>query len=1021
MASKFLDRMEAQRVKRDDLRKDSVELSEFRRETVTALQATAASEDPEQKRLAALFQAVNDNPCAQTLSMINKSNQTQEIIQKAVEKDGLALKHASKPMITYDLCQKAVLQNGLALKFVPAKFLSDEIIEFAVRTNGFAIAYVPPNRITRKLARLAIRRPLEKEKNATYDYPLGYVPEEIIDEQVARESVLISPCSLQYVPKKFFSELIYKAVEGDGNALQFVPEHRKGALAGVAISSNPFSLRYVPWSYRSQALCETAFRKNPLVLRWIPEQYISAEMCITAIESSDSEKRFDFSWVPEKYLTDKRIIDALLLKLGASQILKLNEIRMRTSYSDQNRKTLPSSTVSYIQKVAADDYQNIPFVIQWLPEFLISKEMCLAAIKESDSQDRNKIFMIDWIPESLRSEKEILDALIEKYGEDRISSWNNGLLMRYTVPFPTIQIEEAVIPPPTTDVFPVPIKQNYVYQHDTTIDENGSPLKVYYISDLHIEHQLSELLRKETVTYPEVYEAVDNKINEMLRGIEFDTTTGYLLIGGDVGHTKELVSLFYDRLRRYWKRSIISILGNHELWDDHPEGIDGGYCSRPVEEIIDNYRKRINYSRWNYTEWGYGTFLLQNALFINDKNEQKRVIEEPQLESIAEEELRKLCFHSSFIVLGGIGFSGLNKDFNASKKIYRSAVTQLEKDVELSKKFECIYEKLLRCARDKQVIVLTHTPVSDWLSSEVNPNWVYINGHTHRNSIVRNSDGTTILSDNQIGYTPKKWKLNLFTVSGEYDPFINWENGSYEITSAQYLEFNHARGISINGCNYPGTIHMLKHEKLYMFILQSKSGLCLLVGGQRKRLERKDIQYYFDHMVVFAKKIMEATQSYQNALKEISKKVQKFGGLGTIHGCIVDIDWFNHIYLNPHDGKITPYYSARFGEQKPYNDLLLLLKEHSPNLCAKYMETYGDSSLLGGNIENKSKTGMLTTDSNIIRGTEIYKPSRIIRSIQYLFEKNVIRIWDDKILSLDQSADDSTLQIMSSISVDEEQ
>lgn len=85
------------------------------------------------------------------------------------------------------------------------------------------------------------------------------------------------------------------------------------------------------------------------------------------------------------------------------------------------------------------------------------------------------------------------------------------------------------------------------------------------------------------------------------------------------------------------------------------------------------------------------------------------------------------------------------------------------------------------------------------------------------------------------------------------------------------------------------------------------------------------------------------------------------------------------------------------------------------------METYGDSSLLGGNIENKSKTGMLTTDSNIIRGTEIYKPSRIIRSIQYLFEKNVIRIWDDKILSLDQSADDSTLQIMSSISVDEEQ
>ena len=43
---------------------------------------------------------------------------------------------------------------------------------------------------------------------------------------------------------------------------------------------------------------------------------------------------------------------------------------------------------------------------------------------------------------------------------------------------------------------------------------------------------------------------------------------------------------------------------------------------------------------------------------------------------------------------------------------------------------------------------------------------------------------------------------------------------------------------------------------------------------------------------------------YRNALKTISKEIRAFGGNGNIHGCIIDIDFFNHIYVNPFDGKI---------------------------------------------------------------------------------------------------------------------
>ena len=49
--------------------------------------------------------------------------------------------------------------------------------------------------------------------------------------------------------------------------------------------------------------------------------------------------------------------------------------------------------------------------------------------------------------------------------------------------------------------------------------------------------------------------------------------------------------------------------------------------------------------------------------------------------------------------------------------------------------------------------------------------------------------------------------------------------------------------------------------------------------------------------------------SYMDKLLNISKVIKSIGGDGSIHGCIVDIDYYNHIYINPVDGKITPYFA----------------------------------------------------------------------------------------------------------------
>ena len=199
------------------------------------------------------------------------------------------------------------------------------------------------------------------------------------------------------------------------------------------------------------------------------------------------------------------------------------------------------------------------------------------------------------------------------------------------------------------------------------------------------------------------------------------------------------------------------MLGNHELWDKHIPISEDENDIRSVTEILNSYRKRISCMGWRKQ-----TFVLQNEVLINYKGIEERVISENQILDLTDEYLREIFSKSTLILLGGIGFSGLNQRFNAENGLYSFTVTTIEDDKALSDQFKLIYDKIMRCAGDMQVIVLTHTPVYDWLDEPTNPKWIYINGHTHQNSVIRKKDGTTILSDNQIGYKPSMWKLNSF-------------------------------------------------------------------------------------------------------------------------------------------------------------------------------------------------------------------------------------------------------------------
>lgn len=135
-------------------------------------------------------------------------------------------------------------------------------------------------------------------------------------------------------------------------------------------------------------------------------------------------------------------------------------------------------------------------------------------------------------------------------------------------------------------------------------------------------------------------------------------------------------------------------------------------------------------------------------------------------------------------------------------------------------------------------------------------------------------------------------------------------------------------------------IIMLKKENIYMFFIEDteKNRLYLLSGGICMRMEITDIDYYYNNMVPFANYIKQELKEYNNTLKKISVMVKKIGGEGKIHGCIIDIDYYNHIYLNPQDGSIKAYYAENKSERDEYSSIEDLLENNLPKLFSNYKQ-----------------------------------------------------------------------------------
>ena len=705
-------------------------------------------------------------------------------------------------------------------------------------------------------------------------------------------------------------------------------------------------------------------KDNAMLFKHIPEEYIAESMCLDVINSDCfnisrlTEEYISFELFPEAMRNNRTIIDSIInkYKYGAHNLFLLN----RRSHNLLHKETI---------------------------DYIISK------IDETEDTNDENIKKLSFVSKQLPV----------------LNSFNQ------------LQSDHAALPMPIVQSSQPLSNDDIVSVHELATQTLVQ--KIYYVTDIHIEHHLfwDENLAKEVHSHNSTFmkaiiiqEWVKKKIQEMISGI--DNKNDLLLIGGDVSDDIQLSKLFYDELKHQWHGTIISVLGNHELWND----------STP-EDTVKEYKQIHN---------SYNDILLENELFVMYKAQEPRIISQDEILNTSVSELKETISRCTMIILGGLGYSGLNEEYNAERGLYYKAVTSIHEDKRRSALFRSVYEKVLKCSCGKQIIVLTHTQIEDWTSDPPVSKCIYVNGHTHQNKLLVTSDGVTVLSDNQLGYGTKKeyfpnsilpeitylypkWKLNSFVINKLwYDPFENNPDGIYTITSDEYKDFNHGRGITSNGCNYKGIIYMLKRNGTYMFLLKSSKSLCLLAGGKRSKLINEDVRYYYNNMDIYTNRIKEIISPYQNALQQLSDEVKKIGGNGKIHGCIVDIDYFNHIYLNPFDGKVTSYFAYDVQSRLPYSSIREHIEAKLPQLLSRYLQECDKDSI--PHLELSSEYRAQEFESPCLPewmfGTEIYAPSNDMRAVQYVWEKNVIRVWNEAVLSNSKNANLQNTQNTLSIS-----
>ena len=504
-------------------------------------------------------------------------------------------------------------------------------------------------------------------------------------------------------------------------------------------------------------------------------------------------------------------------------------------------------------------------------------------------------------------------------------------------------------------------------------------IAVYYISDIHLEWHLKDCRDED-----ELKNLVQAIFPSDLKG-KIKNGNGNFIVAfcGDIANTLELSKSFYTMFRNCWELlsggeirffPVLAVLGNHEYSEYNT-----------VEEADKEYKEMFD---------GIG------IMFLNNKQCTAPIGNH---------------FKTTIRVVGGTGFAKYEPYYNCENIIGPKEMSR-EDEIFESERFAAEYESALAnpLTIGTPVIVITHYPLKAWMDKykeTMSKRCLYFNGHNHRNTVML-KDGYHLYANNQVGYKENAkitFKKALFGTI--VNPFIQYDDGAYEISSDRYLQFLHYCGENMDSITLidaqlkraGSKLYMIKRLGYYGFFIISENATYICVGARYKKASQyTDIQYFYDNFMAIVNRYMIALLPFRMAEEKISAAVKKLGLDGTIHGAIIDLDFYNHIMLNP-NGTVTVYYSPIFGVAKKYKSFEKYLESSENKKALQKYEAEKDNQLMVLNLHDGdlSDKGLVGVDTS---ANSMYGLSRRIRNIERLFTSNVLREWDDS-LAIYKSSD----------------
>lgn len=578
-------------------------------------------------------------------------------------------------------------------------------------------------------------------------------------------------------------------------------------------------------------------------------------------------------------------------------------------------------------------------------------------------------------------------------------------------------------------------------------------IKVFYISDIHLIHHFDSTIQNAFFEYhilsnTEIYKA-KAQIRRIVKNIftkdfiqalidyegeRFTPLYNCFLIThsenmavlfcGDISSSTVITEFFYREFITRW---------NYTLYQDWKEKNPSERYHLNCPEI---YKKSIAHRGKDIKKKNYPIFtVLGNHELIDFPTVQKAVNHYKKF-------FRSCRIHflhnESYIgyrfnIVGGIGFAKYNQVYNALTLQTTTPPMTREKEICETNKFLEAYQSAMLESNSnrKPLIVLSHYPISDWLPNSItNSMCIYFNGHNHTNKCPAEN----IYADNQIGYKQEKIAFKSCSLGTIYNPFCGYADGYHEITSIQYSDFLRYKGTPISKTSAIDKQLAQKRTKFYMikksgfygfFIINPNTGTKICNGGAIKTISYKiNIDYFYNWFVEILSAYVQAMAPYRMVQEQLSSELKKLGLSGDIHGCIVDVDFYHHISIDPFSGELSFYYSPRMGVIQKYPTLQTLLTSMIQKLDYKILH-YVDGELASKKqllsrmetlnsacLELANNNSWLTQGNLAIVETEhdngtiekidiknsIYALSRYVNQLQQIFTTNILRVWDDELI-----------------------